>query len=639
MMRLSRLASLLFLPIGLSAATVEHRIASLSPEEQAYVERINRARANPLAEAERMRNTQDRRILDAYDHFDVDLEWFLHQPLHGMARFSPVPPLVPRATLTAAARRHSRDMFTHTFQSHTGSDGSNPATRATAAGYSFGVVLENVFTGSLDVDHGHHAFMVDWGVGPHGIQDPPRHRTAILDPRIRDVGIGVVEGHRERIESGLPNTRDVGPQTVTQLFARPMESLPVITGVIHYDLDGNGFYDPGEGIGGVRIDVPEAGSFALSTPSGGYGVEVPDDGRWNIRFSGPGLDPVNFDVEVQGGRNVKQDLVPVYSPEVRGPASIPVGWESRFAVPPMPGADGYEARSFRLDPLDSIDPGLEELDPDRSEISDAYDPVDRDVHSRRSTRAFHLAHPEFASQHLTLRKSILPGPVASLEFMSWMGLATSNQIARVEASTNEGLDWNPLWSRAGTTLDGRCLDSNFARVRVDLAPFAGETLLLRFNFIVQAGSYYPLKESPVCKYGWYFDSLRFTGAQTTTTPSPHPVNDAGEFSFLPELEGDWKLQARIRLSDRWLPYGPVTSVEAQEGILIRITSISLEGDWVRIRFEATDGTDAFTLLTAPAPIGPWGEETTVEFGLDGTLFTARTPRGNSSAAFYRIRQN
>lgn len=44
-------------------------------------------------------------------------------------------PLTRSPALTAAARRHSQDMATHSFLGHTGSDGSSRASRAQDAGY------------------------------------------------------------------------------------------------------------------------------------------------------------------------------------------------------------------------------------------------------------------------------------------------------------------------------------------------------------------------------------------------------------------------------------------------------------------------------------------------------------------------
>ncbi|MEW5717362.1 MAG: CAP domain-containing protein, partial [Chloroflexota bacterium] len=52
------------------------------------------------------------------------------------------PALVKNTALTNAAQGHSTDMALNDFVSHTGSDGSSPATRATGAGYNWAALAE-----------------------------------------------------------------------------------------------------------------------------------------------------------------------------------------------------------------------------------------------------------------------------------------------------------------------------------------------------------------------------------------------------------------------------------------------------------------------------------------------------------------
>ncbi|WP_253194659.1 CAP domain-containing protein [Hydrogenophaga sp. A37] len=55
------------------------------------------------------------------------------------------------AALAAAAARHSSDMAQNNFFSHTGSDGSTVGLRATAAGYSWSAIGENIAAGHTTV--------------------------------------------------------------------------------------------------------------------------------------------------------------------------------------------------------------------------------------------------------------------------------------------------------------------------------------------------------------------------------------------------------------------------------------------------------------------------------------------------------
>lgn len=60
--------------------------------------------------------------------------------------------------LMAAAQRHTNDMATNNFMSHTGSDGSTMSTRVTVTGYQWTRLAENVAAGQANVD----AVMTSW---------------------------------------------------------------------------------------------------------------------------------------------------------------------------------------------------------------------------------------------------------------------------------------------------------------------------------------------------------------------------------------------------------------------------------------------------------------------------------------------
>ena len=66
------------------------------------------------------------------------------------------------ASLAAAASRHSSDMAQHNFFDHTGSDGSTVGVRATAAGYSWSGIGENIAAGYPSVS----AVMSGWLSSP-----------------------------------------------------------------------------------------------------------------------------------------------------------------------------------------------------------------------------------------------------------------------------------------------------------------------------------------------------------------------------------------------------------------------------------------------------------------------------------------
>jgi len=74
-----------------------------------------------------------------------------------------------------------------------------------------------------------------------------------------------------------PPPGGLGPKVVTvSLGASASASghTRYVTGVCYDDLDQDGFYDPGEGFPGVRIDVDRSDFFAITSTSGGYAVPL-----------------------------------------------------------------------------------------------------------------------------------------------------------------------------------------------------------------------------------------------------------------------------------------------------------------------------------------------------------------------------
>ncbi len=278
---------------------VLYSIGDPTNEEQFYLELINRARATPAAEGVRLATTTtDQNTLSAYNSFGVNLILMQSQ----FAVILPVPPLSMNATLTTAARAHSQNMLQNNYQGHSGSDGSLTtrlqAYTAGANGWSLG---ENVYAYSKSVLFGHAGFEVDWGgsAATGGMQSPPGHRQNIHSTGFREVGIGNVVG----------SNGSVGPQLVTQDFGSVGGLLPFVTGVVYRDLNGNGFYDPGEGVGGVTVNVSNASYYAVTSSSGGYSVPVPGSGSYTVTFSGGPVATAQKSVNVVGGQNAKADYV------------------------------------------------------------------------------------------------------------------------------------------------------------------------------------------------------------------------------------------------------------------------------------------------------------------------------------------
>jgi uncharacterized protein YkwD len=98
-----------------------------------------------------------------------------------------LPEFCVHATLTAAARAHSREMLEHGFLSHDSFDGRPFNARIVGFGYTQPYTLaENAGWGSGTLGEADHIFD-RW-------MDSDSHRPHILDAGLREIGVGVVWG-------------------------------------------------------------------------------------------------------------------------------------------------------------------------------------------------------------------------------------------------------------------------------------------------------------------------------------------------------------------------------------------------------------------------------------------------------------
>ena len=86
--------------------------------------------------------------------------------------------------LTNAAQAHSADMACNNLFTHTGSDGSTPASRVASSGYSASSVSENVF-GRYPSPSGQEA--VTWWATD---QTDPRHNENLVSTKFTEIGVG-----------------------------------------------------------------------------------------------------------------------------------------------------------------------------------------------------------------------------------------------------------------------------------------------------------------------------------------------------------------------------------------------------------------------------------------------------------------
>jgi Ca2+-binding RTX toxin-like protein len=255
-------------------------MASPSDLEQLILELINRARWEPEAEAGR-------------------LGIGLNDGLGGGAIGSgPKQPLAFDSDLIDAARAHSDWMLATDSFSHIGAGGSSAGDRMEDAGYDFSGSWswgENIAwsgtTGSLN--------RAATAARLHdNLFRSPGHRENLMENGFREIGLGEREGQF------TADGTTYNALMLTEKFARS-GSAHFLTGVVHSDGDGDGFYDPGDGQGGVSVSVGGAGGSTWE--SGGYSVAIPGSGGIEVSFSGGGLSATV--IAELGGTNAKLDIL------------------------------------------------------------------------------------------------------------------------------------------------------------------------------------------------------------------------------------------------------------------------------------------------------------------------------------------
>ena len=257
-----------------------------TPAEQLVLEYVNRARANPIAEGQRLGIN-------------------IHEGLQNPGLVGPRPPLAMNKILLGIAQTHTHDMYNLNYFSHNDPNGTTPFGRMTHAGYNYLLAGENMAAAGTDqsANELEDFMMVDAGT-------PGRpHRVNLLDlinpfpcegaPCVySEVGIGYYEGV-------TPNGNGL-TSLITEDFGAT-NTGPFLLGVIYNDQDGNNFYDIGEGIGGVTIRASIGSYYAVSSTSGGYAFPIDMSGTVTITASGPGFGPITKTVALNG-INIKLDF-------------------------------------------------------------------------------------------------------------------------------------------------------------------------------------------------------------------------------------------------------------------------------------------------------------------------------------------
>jgi len=306
-----------------------------SNDEQYFLEITNRMRLNPQAELTILANinsttptptwgtpkSSESNTAFALQFFNVDAATLVSQ----WSTLVAAPPIAWNNNLHDAAVGHNAQMIANDLQSHQLPGEPDLGQRLTNAGYTYTTGAENVYAFAYNVFYAQAGFAIDWGDGPGGIQDPAGHRIDIMNGTYREIGIAITPENN-------PATQ-VGPLVVTQDFGRRSGNA-FLTGVLYNDiLTPDHFYTPGEGLGGVTINVYNAGTNTLKATAttwaaGGYSLQLAN-GTYDVKLTGPGLaGDITYSNVVMSSSNVKIDSETHWLPAAGGNWTTAANWNA-----------------------------------------------------------------------------------------------------------------------------------------------------------------------------------------------------------------------------------------------------------------------------------------------------------------------
>lgn len=278
-------AAALIFGSALHAAEYDH--GDPTNAEQLVLQLMNRARANPAAEAARV---------------GINLNQGL--PAGTITPLNK-PPLAFNRMLIAAARAHSQWMLDTDVVGHTGINGTSEGVRMEDAGYRFSGLWgfgENISWVGED------ALLAPENTVARQHNDLVKsveHRKNLMDPAFREIGLGARPG------LFTLQGKQWNSVMLTEDFAySDRTATAFITGVVYRDSNGNDFYDPGEGVPGVQVILQGQTSWTGRTSSsGGYSFPCTvAAGPLTIEFSGGTLASRQVVTALATGQNVQVDL-------------------------------------------------------------------------------------------------------------------------------------------------------------------------------------------------------------------------------------------------------------------------------------------------------------------------------------------
>jgi hypothetical protein len=306
-------------------------------------------------------------------------------------------------------------------------------------------------------------------------------------------------------------------------------------------------------------------------------------------------------------------------PTVAGPATAAVGTGTNYTVAGIPSfANGFEYRAITSVTPTAATYGAEGgLQGVIANTSGSYNPVDTSE-AFSGTASYHLAQPDPSAQSLTLPGYYtFTGGSPTLQFESWLGYATADQVAHVQISLDDGNSWTDLFTESGNN-SGTPVATQFSAESVPLSAYAGLVFQIRFAYTFDnsaTGSFYNQTSSGI---GWNIDAISFTGVDSATPGAPSAFASGTTLSFTPTAVGSFGLQARAVMFGSYpIEWGPVAYATASPsgqtgpGITTQPEGQTLNSGSTVVFTSAASGATGYQWDFNGAPIGDSANGTTV----------------------------
>ena len=282
-----------------------------TPLEQEMLQLTNRFRTDPTNEYSRLIQSDaplrspDAEVNSNLAFYNVDGNMLRTE----MSRLTPSPPLAWNEVIHNLATTQNGTMISKNSAEH------YPG--LAAALNAMGVPIEagtgqNAFYNNLGIGKTpffvHSSYVIDWGPGGEGgMQSPRGHRNNMQNPLYNQIGSAI--------------TSHAGALVSTQFFAKVSSAQKMAVGAVFDDKNDSGWYDAGEGIGGVQIvfDGTPGRFTTTSMTAGGYQIVLPA-GSYTVTATGGGLqNAITLPSLTIGSTNVWQNLI--YDPTAIPPDS------------------------------------------------------------------------------------------------------------------------------------------------------------------------------------------------------------------------------------------------------------------------------------------------------------------------------